>query len=64
MQKTFGRIGYAVRVGANESPNSTGPPYGFARRVRNHWLRSQGFRILRYWNNEIFDEWDTIAEAI
>jgi len=33
-------------------------------RVRDQWLRSQGFRILRYWNNEIFDEWEGIAEAI
>jgi very-short-patch-repair endonuclease len=33
-------------------------------RVRDQWLRSQGFQILRYWNNEIFDEWESIAEAI
>jgi hypothetical protein len=32
--------------------------------VRDQWLRSQGFQILPYWNNEIFDEWDAIAEAI
>ncbi len=32
--------------------------------VRDQWLRSQGFRILRYWNNEVLDEWDAIAEAI
>jgi hypothetical protein len=33
-------------------------------RVRDQWLRSQGFQILRYWNNEIFDEWEAIAEAV
>jgi very-short-patch-repair endonuclease len=33
-------------------------------RVRDQWLRSQGFQILRYWNNEVFDEWECIAEAI
>lgn len=33
-------------------------------RVRDEWLRSQGFHILRYWNNEIFDEWEGVAEAI
>ena len=33
-------------------------------RVRDQWLRSQGFQILRYWNNEIFDEWESIAEAV
>jgi very-short-patch-repair endonuclease len=32
--------------------------------VRDQWLRSQGFRILRFWNNEIFDEWEAIAEAL
>jgi len=33
-------------------------------KVRDRWLRSQGFRILRYWNNEVFEEWEAIAEAI
>ncbi len=32
--------------------------------ARDVWLRSQGFRILRYWNNEVFEEWEAIAEAI
>ncbi|HEV8003134.1 MAG TPA: endonuclease domain-containing protein [Planctomycetaceae bacterium] len=32
--------------------------------VRDRWLRMQGFRILRYWNNEVFDEWEAIAEAV
>jgi very-short-patch-repair endonuclease len=32
--------------------------------VRDEWLRSQGFRILRYWNNEVFEEFEAIAEAI
>jgi very-short-patch-repair endonuclease len=32
--------------------------------VRDQWLRSQGFRILRYWNNEILDDWEAVAEAI
>jgi uncharacterized protein YjbI with pentapeptide repeats len=26
--------------------------------VRDQWLQSQGFQILRYWNNEVFDEWE------
>jgi very-short-patch-repair endonuclease len=33
-------------------------------RARDKWLRSQGFRILRYWNNEVFEEFEGIAEAI
>jgi len=32
--------------------------------ARDAWLRSQGFRILRYWNNEVFAEWEAIAQAI
>jgi very-short-patch-repair endonuclease len=33
-------------------------------RARDQWLTSQGFRILRYWNNEVLEEWEAIAEAI
>ena len=33
-------------------------------RVGDQWLRSQGLQILRYWNNEIFDQWESIAEAV
>ena len=33
-------------------------------RLRDQWLRSQGFQILRYGNNEVFDEWEAIAEAV
>ena len=32
--------------------------------VRNAWLRSQGFRILRFWNNEVLEEWENVAEGI
>jgi hypothetical protein len=32
--------------------------------ARDRWLRSQGFKILRYWNNEIFDEWEAVAEGV
>jgi very-short-patch-repair endonuclease len=32
--------------------------------VRDAWLRSQGFRILRYWNNEVLEEWENVAEGI
>ena len=32
--------------------------------ARDAWLKSPGFRILRYWNNEVFEEWEAIAEAI
>ncbi len=31
---------------------------------RTDWLVSQGFRVLRYWNHEVFQDWDAIEEAL
>lgn len=31
---------------------------------RDDWLTSQGFRILRFWNNDILADADTVAQAI
>jgi very-short-patch-repair endonuclease len=31
---------------------------------RDAWLTSQGFRILRFWNNQIFKELDSVKETI
>ena len=31
---------------------------------RDDYLRAQGFRILRFWNNEIFDNEEGVCEAI
>jgi very-short-patch-repair endonuclease len=31
---------------------------------RDHWLKSEGFTVLRFWNNEILTNVDGIAEAI
>jgi hypothetical protein len=33
-------------------------------RLCDQWLRSAGSRILRYWKNEIFDEWESVVEAV
>ncbi|MEN8235425.1 MAG: DUF559 domain-containing protein [Actinomycetota bacterium] len=33
-------------------------------RVRDAWLRSQGFRIMRFWNDEVLNETDDVLEAI
>ena len=33
-------------------------------RVRDLWLGSQGFRILRFWNNDILGNSDAVAAAI
>lgn len=31
---------------------------------RDAWLQSQGFRILRFWNNEIMNETEAVLNAI
>src|SRR5665811_978930 len=33
-------------------------------RVRDAWLRSQGFEIIRFWNEEVMHETDAVLEAI
>jgi very-short-patch-repair endonuclease len=32
--------------------------------ARTRWLEGEGFRVFRVWNNEVFDNWDGIAEAV
>jgi len=36
--------------------------YGDA--VRDEWLRSQNFRVLRYWNNQVLHELDAVLADI
>ena len=31
---------------------------------RAAWLESQGFRVMRFWNNEVFENLDTVLRAI
>jgi very-short-patch-repair endonuclease len=31
---------------------------------RDAWLRSQGFEVLRFWNSDVFLEWDAMADRI
>ena len=35
-----------------------------ADKARDAWLNSQGFRILRFWNNDILADTDAVAQAI
>ena len=35
-----------------------------ADQARDAWLKSQGFRILRFWNNDILRDVDAVGEAI
>ena len=32
--------------------------------ARTEWLKSQGFDVLRYWNNEVLTELDSVLESI
>ncbi len=32
--------------------------------LRDEWLSSQGFRVLRFWNNQILSETNAVADAI
>jgi very-short-patch-repair endonuclease len=31
---------------------------------RDDWLRSQGFEVLRFWNSDVFLEWEGMADGI
>src|SRR5262245_18964946 len=31
---------------------------------RTLWLEGQGFRVLRFWNNEVLKGWEAVAETI
>ena len=33
-------------------------------RERDQWLKGDGFRVLRFWNHQVFEEWDDVAEEI
>ena len=32
--------------------------------ARTAWLESQGFRVLRFWNNQVLQEMDAVREAV
>ena len=32
--------------------------------VRTAWLESQGFQVLRFWNNNVFSELDSVKQRI
>ena len=31
---------------------------------RDAWLRREGFEVLRFWNSDVFTEWEAMAEGI
>jgi very-short-patch-repair endonuclease len=32
--------------------------------VRTHWLNSEGYRVMRFWNNEVMNQTEAVMEAI
>ncbi|MFL5327557.1 MAG: endonuclease domain-containing protein [Gemmataceae bacterium] len=32
--------------------------------IRTRWLTEQGFRVMRFWNHDVFENWDTIEEML
>ena len=33
-------------------------------RQRTDWLSSQGFRVLRFWNHQVFEDLDAVLEVV
>ena len=31
---------------------------------RTRWFKSQGFRVVRFWNHEVFQDWDVIEQEL
>jgi very-short-patch-repair endonuclease len=31
---------------------------------RTGWLESQGFKVVRFWNHEVFEDWDVIEQEL
>ena len=31
---------------------------------RTRWLEADGFRVLRFWNHEVLEDWETVEEVI
>ena len=31
---------------------------------RTRWFESQGYRVVRFWNHEVLQDWDVVAEVI
>ena len=31
---------------------------------RTAWLTGQGFRVARFWNHEVFQDWDTVEQEL
>jgi very-short-patch-repair endonuclease len=56
----FVHFGVRVIVEADGGQHSQSPRDA----VRDAWLKSQGFKVLRFWNNEILGECEAVLEVI
>ena len=50
-------------IGVDGSQHAEGPVAGNDQE-RTHWLESEGYRVLRFWNNEITQNIEGVLEAI
>jgi very-short-patch-repair endonuclease len=32
--------------------------------ARTQWFQSQGFEVLRFWNHEVLEDWESVEEVI
>ncbi len=32
--------------------------------ARTRWFESEGFRVVRFWNHEVFQDWDVIEQEL
>jgi len=32
--------------------------------TRTRWLEAEGYRVIRFWNHEVFEDWDGIADQL
>jgi very-short-patch-repair endonuclease len=32
--------------------------------ARTRWFEAEGYRVVRFWNNEIFEDWDAVAQRL
>jgi len=52
---------HALIVEADGGQHGENQAYG---QRRDNWLREQGFRVLRFWNNEVLSETEAVLEKI
>ena len=57
----FGTFGKRLVIEVDGGQHAADSAYDLA---RTHWLEEQGFRVLRFWNNQVLANMDGVKEAI